>query len=185
MFISLHKHVDPFVIPEEIGHGSGIVWRYRIFKPLLNPGDDFSLPRIDLGRESGLVHQQRNVGKRKLPLAHGKGCLGRKYSSFDNVSWRLLAVCDPARRNEPCCGVDVSIKLSSKHFEFYSGYVMLPDPNATKAKVLTSSEAIKRMDMVPYQRILEFYQLGIKPRTFVLLLAVREHPNRYHAGQGR
>jgi hypothetical protein len=129
------------------------------------------------------MHQQWNVGKGKLPLAHGKGCLGRKLSSFDNVS-RLVA-CDPARRNEPRCGVDVSIKLSSKGFEFYSGYVMLPEPSATKPNVLTSSEAVERMDVIPYQRIVEFYQLGIKPRTFLLLLAVREHPNRYHAGQGR
>lgn len=60
------------------------------------------------------MHQQRNVGKGKLSLARGKGCLGRKHSSLDNVSWRLMVVCDPARRNEPRCGVDVSIKLSSK-----------------------------------------------------------------------
>lgn len=131
------------------------------------------------------MHQQRNVGKRKLPLAHGEGCLGGKDSSFDNISRRLMVVCDPARRNEPCCGVDVSIKLSSNGFEFYSGYVMLPDPSATKPKLLTSSEAVERMDVTPYQRILMFYQLGIKPRTFFLLLAVCEHPNRYHTGQGR
>lgn len=64
---------------------------------------------------------------------------------------------------------------------------MLPDPNATKPKpkLLTSAEAVERMDVSPYQRILELYQLGVKPRTLLLLLAVREHPNRYHAGQGR
>lgn len=70
-------------------------------------------------------------------------------------------------------------------FEFYSGYVMLPDPNATKPKLLTSSEAVERLDVIPYQRVVELYQLGIKRRTLLLLLAVREHQNRYHAGQGR
>lgn len=62
---------------------------------------------------------------------------------------------------------------------------MLPDPNATKPKLLTSSNAVKRLDVIPYQRVVELYQLGIKRRTLLLLLAVREHPNRYHAGQGR
>jgi hypothetical protein len=72
-----------------------------------------------------------------------------------------------------------------KGFEFYSGYVMLPEPNATKPKLLTSSEAVKRLDVIPYQRVVELYQLGIKRRTLFLLLALREHANRYHAGQGR